>query len=508
MLDLQQVQKDIKDSPLYSEDLAPLPHERRTWTTFDIAALWVGVAVCIPTYLLASYMIRAGLSWWEAILIVIIGNVIITVPMVLNGRAGVKYGLPFPVLARSAFGIRGVHVATLLRGFVACGWFGVQTWIGGLSIYAIACTLMGEPIATELTAGQFASFIAFWLLNAFFIWRGTEQIRFLEELSAPLLLLVGVLLIGWGWYNAGGFSAVLEQSQQLAQPSMRVYEARTSTGERTATIALNLVRDHKSNLVRAHYYRLFVPNSAGGEDSTDWLPLVGGEEGRDIRSMMPSANIPAIVDSLRPVRVQLKSGVNPPEAKFSSIYAAKSESLASQKYYADTPLWQLRLWDYILWLTVIVGFWATMAISIADVTRFTAHQRSQVVGQFAGLPTTMTLYSFVGIFVTCASIISFGDILIPDDAPWNPVALLSRFENPVIVIVAQLTMLIATLSTNIAANIIAPAFALTNLLPKHLSFRSGGVLAALLGALLCPWWLMDSISGLLMFVSALLGPVF
>ncbi len=506
MLDLQKVQKDIKDSPLYSDDLAPLPHARRTWTTFDIAALWIGVAVCIPTYLLASYMIRAGLLWWEALIIVIVGNLLITIPMVLNGRAGVKYGLPFPVLARSAFGTRGVHVATLLRGFVACGWFGVQTWIGGLSIYAIACTLWGLPIETQLTSGQFIGFGVFWLINAYFIWRGTEQIRFLEELAAPLLILVGVLLIAWGWYNAGSFSAVLEQSEQLSRPTMKVYEAKTSWGERTVTIALNPIREYDTRLVRAHHYRLFTPNLKGSEDSTDWLLLSGGEEGRDIRSLLPNANISAIVDSLKPLRIQLKTGAYPNE-NFSSIYPAEVLNLAQQEVYFSTPLWQHRAWNYVYMLTVIVGFWATMAISIADITRFTARQSSQIIGQFAGLPTTMTLYSFVGIFVTCAAIISFQDILIPEDAPWNPVALLSRFENPAVVILAQFTMLLATLSTNIAANIIAPAFALTNLLPRHLSFRSGGVAAALIGVLLCPWWLMDSISNLLLFISGLLGPV-
>ena len=164
-------------------------------------------------------------------------------------------------------------------------------------------------------------------------------------------------------------------------------------------------------------------------------------------------------------------------------------------------------WSYVLWFTAMVGFWATMAISISDITRFAKSQKDQLAGQFIGLPGTMIFYSFVGIFVTSAAVVAFKDVLIAEDAPWDPVSLVGKFKSPAVVIFAQVAMLIATLSTNIAANVIAPANAFSNLFPRKISFRMGGVVAGLIGIVICPWWLLDEISGILIFVSGLLGPV-
>jgi NCS1 family nucleobase:cation symporter-1 len=155
----------------------------------------------------------------------------------------------------------------------------------------------------------------------------------------------------------------------------------------------------------------------------------------------------------------------------------------------------------------MVGFWATMSISIADITRYASTQKDQVAGQFIGLPATMMLYSFVGIFVTCAAVINFKDVLIADDAPWDPVSLIAKFKNPVVVIIAQIFMLIATLSTNIAANVIAPSNAFSNLWPKKISFKAGGTITGIIGIVIAPWWLLNEISGFLILVSGLLGPV-
>ena len=217
--DIVELHEDLSSSPLYSEDLAPVPKGKRTWSKWNLAAIWVGMAVCIPTYMLAADMIKSGVSWWIALLIIGLANLIITLPMILNGHAGVKYGIPFPVLGRAAFGTKGIHIASIVRAIVACGWFGIQTWIGGLAIYAIYCVLVGQAIPLELTAGKFVSFAIFWLINIFFVWRGTESIRWLEEFSAPILVFIGLLLIGWGTYQAGSFSTVLEQSKQLERPS-------------------------------------------------------------------------------------------------------------------------------------------------------------------------------------------------------------------------------------------------------------------------------------------------
>jgi NCS1 nucleoside transporter family len=163
--------------------------------------------------------------------------------------------------------------------------------------------------------------------------------------------------------------------------------------------------------------------------------------------------------------------------------------------------------QYILWFTAMVGFWATMAISISDITRYASSQKAQITGQFLGLPATMMLFSFVGLFVTSAAIVAFEDILIQEDAPWDPVSLLAHFENPWVVVGTQIIMLLATLSTNLAANVIAPATAFSNLWPKRISFKRGGIITGLVGIAICPWWLLDEISGILITVSAFLGPV-
>ena len=155
----------------------------------------------------------------------------------------------------------------------------------------------------------------------------------------------------------------------------------------------------------------------------------------------------------------------------------------------------------------MLGFWATMSLSISDITRYAPTQKAQRQGQFIGLPGTMMLYSFVAIFVTCASILIFSDVLIAADAPWDPTALLGKFESPWVVIVAQVFMIIATLSTNIAANVIAPSNAFSNLFPRKISFKMGGTITGILGIIICPWWLMNDIAGILILVSGFLGPV-
>ncbi len=470
-----ELNEDLSHSDLYSEDLAPVPKEKRTWSMWHLAALWVGMAVCIPTYLLASYMIVAGMSWLEALIIIGLANLIITIPMVLNGHAGVKYGIPFPVIGRSSFGINGIHIASIVRGVVACGWFGIQTWIGGLAIYAIYQALTGGTVGPELTLGKFLGFAIFWLINMFFIWKGTESIKWLEEYSAPILIAMGLFLIGWGWNQAGGFGIVLEQSQQLANPSAEWFEKDGRT-----YFQLNSIKD-KTGKNKAEEYRIIQNGNEG-----NWTVF---------------SDQPIAINSGKPddIQVQLR-------AKKGNDYLVSSKATLSQRS-NDAGGIGAKLWSYILWLTIMVGFWATMSLSIADITRYAATQKAQVAGQFIGLPGTMMLYSFVGIFVTCAALINFDDILIANDAPWDPVSLLAKFSNPVVVVIAQIFLLIATLSTNIAANVIAPSNAFSNLSPKNISFRGGGVITGIIGILICPWWLMDSISGILIFISGLLGPV-
>ena len=483
------VESQLKNSSLYSPDLAPIPKENRTWGLWDMAAIWVGMAVCIPTYLLASYMIKSGLTWVEALVIIALGNLIITIPMVLNGHAGVKYGIPFPVIGRASFGTRGIHIAAVVRGIVACGWFGIQTWIGGLAFYEIWHAIQGTDPSVQLDLGKFVGFFLFWLVNVYFIWKGTESIKWLEKFAAPILIAIGVGLIIWGAQSTGGFMKVLDKSQQLAMPAAQI----SDVSEGQLSVNLYPAKD-RNDVVKAGEFRLFV-NGDPITDPNEWTSIDAYGQSVTLTRQQLGQDIPTLVSDAGALTIQYRS----------------TGGLQSQNVpiSAKTPGGSFldKLWSYLLWLTAMVGFWATMAISIADITRYTATQRNQVLGQFIGLPGTMALFSFVGIFVTCAAVINFSDVLISEDAPWDPVTLLGKFDSPSVVITAQIFMIIATLSTNIAANVIAPANAFSNILPSKISFRSGGMITAIIGIVICPWWLLDEISSLLLFVSGFLGPV-
>ena len=468
--DIIELQEDVSNSPLYSEDLAPVSVNNRTWSKWHLAAIWVGMAVCIPTYLLASYMIKTGLNWYEALIIIGLANLIITIPMVLNGHAGVKYGIPFPVIGRAAFGTKGVHLASVARGVIACGWFGVQTWIGGLAIYAIFNAVTGTQGELGLSVGKFVGFGIFWIINMYFIWKGTESIKWLETYSAPILILMGIALIYWSYAKADGFSIVLDQSVQLEKTAATIIKDNDAF-----YLNLNVLKDKEGNFKATEY-------NIVSDETSSWKTFT---------------NSPIPIPNAENVQVQFRNSEN--QEILSSVVTANLINSSEEN--------ESKLWSYLLWLTAMVGFWATMSISIADITRFASTQKDQVAGQFIGLPLTMMLYSFVGIFVTCAAIINFKDILIADDAPWDPVSLIAKFKNPGVVIIAQIFMLIATLSTNIAANVIAPSNAFSNLWPKKISFRTGGMITGIIGILIAPWWLLNEISGFLIFVSGLLGPV-
>lgn len=368
------------DPQLYNRDLAPIPPERRTWGIYNYAALWVAMSVCIPTYMLASGLIAGGMSWWQAIGTILLGNLIVLVPMLLNAHAGAKYGIPFPVLVRASFGVRGANIPAVLRALVACGWFGIQTWIGGQAIFSMLRILWpGVP-----PTGSWICFFAFWLVNMAVIWRGIETIRLLEGVSAPFMLAVGVLLLFWVTGKAGGLGPVL-----------------SAPGKFQTTAA---------------FMKFFIPS-----------------------------------------------------------------------------------------LTGMVGFWATVALNIPDFTRYAKSQRAQIVGQVLGLPAAMTLYSFIGVAVTSASVVLFGEAI------WDPVALLGRFNQPVVASVALIALLIATLNTNVAANVVSPSNDFSNLNPRRISFRTGGMITGVVGIAMMPWKLMGDFSayifGWLVGYSGFLGPI-
>ncbi|HWZ98198.1 MAG TPA: NCS1 family nucleobase:cation symporter-1 [Candidatus Dormibacteraeota bacterium] len=370
------------DASLYNEDLAPIPLERRTWGTYNYASLWVAMSVCIPTYMLASGLIASGMSWKQAIGTILLGNLIVLVPMILNAHAGTKYGIPFPVYVRASFGVRGANVPAVLRALVACGWFGIQSWIGGQAIYSMLGVLWPKVAGHE--GISWACFFAFWFLNMFVIWRGIETIKFLEGIGAPFMLGVGLLLLWWITRKAGGLGPVLSTPSKFK-----------STGE---------------------FLHVFVPS-----------------------------------------------------------------------------------------LTAMVGFWATVALNIPDFTRYSKSQKAQMTGQALGLPTAMTLYSFIGVAVTSASVVLFGTAI------WDPVALLGRFHEPVIASIALVALLVATLNTNVAANVVSPSNDFSNLNPRLISFRTGGLITGVIGVLMMPWKLLANadryINGWLVGYSGLLGPI-
>src|SRR6186713_3154544 len=209
------------ESRLSNEDLAPVPAERRKWRVGSFAALWISMSACIPTYMLASSLIGGGMNWWQAIVTIFLGNLIVLVPMVLNAHAGTRYGIPFPVFCRASFGTRGANIPALMRAFVACGWFGIQTWIGGDAIYKIVGVFFpaitaGSPLPwLDISPMQILCFMIFWGINMVVIWRGIDTIRFLLNIKAPLLIVLGLLLLAWAYNAAGGFGPILSQPSQF-----------------------------------------------------------------------------------------------------------------------------------------------------------------------------------------------------------------------------------------------------------------------------------------------------
>ena len=381
------------DPTLTNPDLAPVDPARRTWNWWHIASLWIGMAICIPTYTLASSLVDRGWSWQAAVGSVVLGNLIVLVPIALNSHAGTQYGIPFPVMARAAFGVRGANIPSLLRAIVACGWFGIQTWIGGWAIYklleviwpGIATLPSILPASFGLGTGEAICFMLFWGVQVWIVLRGMESIKILETWGSPFLLVVGAALLIWAWTKAGSLAAM------LANPATQ-----------SAT----------------------------------------------------------------------QSGIG-------AVFGAG--------------------------LTSAVAFWGTMALSIPDFSRLARTQRDQVLGQTIGLPVTMALFAFIGAAVTNATSVIFGARIA------DPVLLLARIGGPLMIAISMLGLTIATLTTNIAANVVAPANGFSNLAPHRISFRRGAMITAVIGILMMPWKLYNDAAAYiftwLIGYGALLGPV-
>ena len=369
------------DPRLYNDDLAPTQPSQRTWSTYNYMALWFSMSMEVTTYMLASSLIAGGMNWKQAVGTILLGNLIVLIPMLLNAHAGTKYGIPFPVFVRASFGPVGANIPAMLRAIVACGWFGIQSWIGGTAIAQMVNVLSPKTVDMPWVVG--VCFIGFWLLNMFVVWRGVESIRFLQSFSAPFMVIMSLTLLIFMWHKAGGFGPMLA-----------------------------------------------APSKFG--DTHSFLKVF----------------FPALI--------------------------------------------------------AMVGYWATLSLNIPDFTRYAKNQDAQIVGQAIGLPVAMVLYSFLGIAVTSASTIVFGHPI------WSPVELLGRFHQPLIAFLGLIALLVATLNVNIGANVVGPSNDFSNLAPKWISFRTGGLITGSLGLLIMPWRLVSSSHnylGWLVDYSGLLGPV-
>ncbi len=361
----------IADSRFYNRDLAPVPISKRTWNTYNYAALWIGMAHCIPTYLLASGFIALGMAWWQAIGLVAIGNLIVLVPMLLNSHAGTRYGIPFPVLARAAYGVRGSNLPAITRALVACGWFGIQSWIGGGAVQLLLTAIWSGwgkvGMLWGFPATLWISFLIFWGVQMLLILRGMNAIRLFENWAAPIVLVGALVLLAWALHAAGGLGPIMHT---------------------------------------------------------------------------PGKSLPF------------------------AVYAAG--------------------------VVAMIGYWSTLSLNMPDFTRFSRSQRAQIVGQSTALPITMTVFAGIGVMITSATVVIYGSAI------WNPLALVGRAVAPagyatrlVVLVIAALMAVIATISVNVAANTVSPANDFSNALPRYITFRRGAVITGVLGIVLQPWRLLS-----------------
>ena len=370
--------EQIRTSPLYNEDLAPVPVSKRNWTTYNYAALWISMAHCIPTYMLSSGLISAGMNWWQALITILLGNVVVLIPILLNSHPGTKYGIPFPVFARAAYGTYGSNLPALMRAIVACGWFGIQAWIGGEALHTFFCavipgwpTLLGGAIGGHAPT-EWLSFLIFWGLNIYIIYRGMDLLRKVENWAAPFVLIMTTLLLGWAIWKAHGLGYLLTQQS---------------------------------------------------------------------------------------------------------------------KFHTFGEFWPI----FIISLTGMIGFWATLSLNMPDFTRFGHSQREQAVGQVVALPTTMTVFAAMSVVITSAALVIYPHMKMEE--LWDPIKLVGQFHSVPVIAISMFTVVVATLAVNIAANVVSPANDFANAFPKLISFRTGGLITGIIGILMQPWRLLADPSG-------------
>ncbi|MCL1981669.1 MAG: NCS1 family nucleobase:cation symporter-1 [Clostridiales bacterium] len=368
---------ELTSSKYYNEDLAPTSLSQRTWTTYNIAALWIGMSICIPSFTMASGLVGLGLSPWAAVFNVTLGNLIVLIPMQLNSHAGTKYGIPFPVFARLTFGSIGAHIPSLSRALTACGWCAIQSWIGGAAIVVFVgafikpfkqmgtINLMGIDVSTA----QLIGFFVFLGIVLWISYRGSEGIKWMEAIGAPVLVALSIALLFWStsiaFKDGFGIGEIIQAST-----------------------------------------------------NTDAVAANGGY-----------------------------------------------------------------MYIFLAGLTANIAFWATMALNIPDFSRYARSQKAQFRGQLYGMPLMMFFCAFVGAYFAQATFLVFGQ------ATFDPTDVLYQLENPIIAVVVSFGVAIATLTTNIAANVVAPANGFSNLVPSKISYKVGVIIACVLAILYRPWWI-------------------
>jgi NCS1 family nucleobase:cation symporter-1 len=375
---------DVTNSAHYNDDIAPTKIKDRSWNTWNVAALWVGMAICVPTYTLGGVLTAYfGLSVSEALITILIANIVVLIPLTLNAFPGTKYGIPFPVLLRSSFGVSGSNIPCLIRALVACGWFGIQTLFGGIAIHILLSSI-SETWASLGGVGEVIGFFIFLVMNLTIVIKGSESIKILETMAAPLLLAVSIGLLMW------------------AYPQISVTELLATPANRPA-------------------------------DASFWQYFFGG-------------------------------------------------------------------------LTAMVGFWATLSLNIPDFSRYVKSQKSQIVGQIIGLPATMFLFASLGVVLTAASTTLVGETIS------DPINLIGKIDSPIWVAVAMVMIIIATLSTNTAANIVSPTNDFQNVAPKKINQTRGVLITGLFGVMLMSWelikklgWIESDVSVEAMYTNWLLG---
>ncbi|XP_023539092.1 purine-uracil permease NCS1 [Cucurbita pepo subsp. pepo] len=371
-----------------SDDLRPTTPEQRTLAWPEMALLWIGLVVGVPAYYLAGSLVDLGMAWWQGIATVVAANAVTLIALILTGHPGTKYGISFPIFARSSFGIHGAHIPTLLRALIGCGWYGIETWIAGEAIFLLLPESIKNSSFSQVLPWlgtsplAFTCFLAFWVVQLASVWKGMDGIRKLETISAPILVFLTMGLLIWSCVRAGGFGHMLSLNSKLSS---------------------------------SEFWALFFPS-----------------------------------------------------------------------------------------LTANISFWATLALNIPDFTRYAKSQKDQIIGQL-GLPVFMGAFTFVGVAVTSSTGVIFGHIIS------NPIDLLGHIGGFATKVLAIFGIILATVTTNVAANVVAPANALVNLSPSYFTFTRGALLTAVIGIVFQPWRLLSSSESFvytwLVGYSALLGPI-